>query len=125
MEWRVLEEYSRLSLHFTHSIQESAEKRANTVACWEITFVTITIAQSPTVDVIDIFVTNRRKSLAQIFQVLISPGELKIIKGIFRQLRDFLAVTFFSFCPFCPSFAGKTYILFFYHIWSSTKTNTA
>ena len=54
MEWRVLEEYSRLSLHFTHSIQESAEKRANTVACWEITFVTITIAQSPTVDVIDI-----------------------------------------------------------------------
>jgi len=83
VEWRVLEVYSRLPLHFTHSIQESAEKRTNAVACWEITFVTITIAQ----DVIDIFVPNRRKSLAhddQIFQVLISRGELKPIKGIFR-----------------------------------------
>lgn len=53
-----MNENSNLSLHTAHTLhlRRVLKRSEYTVACWEITFVTITIAQSSAGDVIDIFV---------------------------------------------------------------------
>ena len=95
LEWNGEFSMSTVAYRYTllTPLQMSVEKKVDSAACWEITFVTITIAQSPTGDVIDIFVRNAsrgRKSLKHDVHVyysgMISPREFKIIKGIFLEL---------------------------------------
>lgn len=50
------------SLHFRRVLK----RKEDSAACWEITFVTITIAQSPTGDVIDIFVRTASRAWAEV-----------------------------------------------------------
>lgn len=50
------------SLHF----RKVLKRKEDSAACWEITSVTITIAQSPTGDVIDIFVRTASRAWAEV-----------------------------------------------------------
>ena len=102
-EWLQLLIVTLYSLHFRRVLK----RKVGNVACWEITFVTITIAQSPKATSSILFVRTARrgrKSLKHDGHVYYyyyyylwydSPREFKIIKGIFgNYVRDFLAVTF-------------------------------